>query len=245
MIQSILTLISKKKIQHFLYVHVAFLLGLLLADISIFNFLVSTLFFLCFLAPLFSVMVHNKFNHNYIDFKHPAIEWAGLWLMVIYSFWKFQDLKNYHIFHHQQWLTPNDPTATEIRQGWLKYYVGCTDPCNIPVTNAQENYRVQFMNRYFYLIKFISYALILLAVGFTGFWFIVLLMQFYFFVYFKIHDIIFHNNDLANDKPYLFLIYFTDSWHITHHSNYHQIDQWRYPVINPQFWMYKLLFKPI
>jgi hypothetical protein len=236
-------LFSKKKINYFLYTHVLLILGVLFLDLSWSAMLISLLAHVMVLSPILALTVHYRFNHNYIEFKNSTLEWLGLLLIAVYSFWKFTDVKSYHVYHHQKWLSSEDPTGSEIGQGKIKYYLGMTDPKSIPVIESAHDPKVDWINRHFYLIKFVVYVTIIVLLGINAFFYMIILQQFYFYVFEKMHDLLFHWSVTARDKPWLFPLYFNSSWHIEHHKNYREPDQWHWPLINTHYWFYKLLFK--
>lgn len=238
-----MNIFQKKKFQYFLYTHILFVLGLVVIQPSLLSLAIVLVVYLLFLQPLFSIVGHLKYSHNYSEFRHPAIEWLMILMLTAYNFFKFSDVKNYHILHHRKWLTDQDPTANEVRQGWLKYYIGNTAPVAIPSANVDPMPKFDFANKYFFLIKFIVYSGIILLFGVEAFFLSIITVQFYFFVFMKLHDMIFHWSDLAQNKPWLFLIYFNDSRHIIHHTEYNGLEAWFLPAINPQYWLYKLIFK--
>ena len=232
----------KRKVYNFFYVHLLFVSGLLLLDITATGLTISLLCHVLILSPLSSLIIHLKFNHSYIQFKNSILEWLGLCLVCVYSFWKFTDIKSYHVHHHQSWKTLHDPTASEIAQGKIKYYLGLTDPCTIPKFDATHNPKINFINQNFYLTKISIYLIVILLFGITAFFYSIIAQQFYFYVLNKIHDIMFHSTVDAVDKPWLFPIYFNDSWHVRHHANYLNLDSWQWPWINVHYWYYKLFF---
>ena len=83
------------------------------------------------------------------------------------NFWKFSDSKSYHITHHKEWLTDSDPTAGEVRQGYWRYYFGLTEPYDIPTLYFDRDAEIDFVNKYYFPIKFISLSIFLL---FYSFW---------------------------------------------------------------------------
>ena len=127
-----MNIFQKKKFQQFLYVHTLLAVGLIFLTPTPLEILISLAFYLLILQPIYSVIHHLKYSHNYIEFRNPLIEWSMIIILTIYNFFKFSESKNYHIYHHQTWLTDRDPTAMEVRQGKLKYYLGITEPTNIP-----------------------------------------------------------------------------------------------------------------
>lgn len=243
MIQQIKQNWHKRKLLYFLYVHVGFGLGLIFLDLSLTGLVLSLLFHIMILSPIMALIVHYRFNHGYIEFKNSAIEWISLILIAVYSFWKFTDIKSYHVYHHRTWLTDKDPTGSEIHQGMVRYYVGATDPKAIPKLKQVHDDKVDCINQYFYLIKFVVYVTIIVLFGINVFFYTVILQQFYFYVFEKIHDLAFHWSTTAKDKPWLFPLYFNSSWHIEHHAGYQQPDVWHWPYINMHYWFYRLFFK--
>ena len=231
-----------------MYVHILFLSGLVLLDVSWADLAYSFLFFILIVSPISAVILHNKFKHEYVEFSNSIAEWFGLLYICIYSFWKSDDFKSYHILHHKAWLTDNDPTAVEIRQGKLRYYVGLTDPCPIPKVHTNETWKVDFMNHHFWTIKGLAYLSIVLLFGLKIFYLTVIVQQLYNYVHAKIHDMVFHSSDHlgpAKDVPWLFPFYFNSAWHIDHHSNYSKAEDWRLPWINAQYLFTRLLVKDI
>lgn len=234
--------LSKRKIYYFFYVHLLFISGLFLLDLSVSGLVISFLCYILVLSPIASLITHLKFNHGYIQFKSSILEWVGLLFMCAYSYFKFTDVKSYHVYHHQQWRTLYDPTAAEIAQGKIKYYLGLTDPCAVPTVEITNNSKINFVNQNFYLIKLSIFLVVILLFGMNVFFYSIIAQQFYFYVLGKIHDVMFHSNIDAVDKPWLFPIYFNDSWHIKHHADYSKLDSWQWPWINLHYWYYKLFF---
>ena len=245
MINTVKQLLHKKKFQHFLYVHVLFVAGLLGLDISVKALLISLIFHVLILSPFMTLVTHLKFNHDQVTLKNSFLEWLSLIMMCVYSFWPFRDVKSYHIQHHKTWLTAKDPTASEIAQGPIRYYVGITEPCAITPVNSLPDSRVKFVNDNFYFIKFSVYFFLASIFGFTMFFYMIIAQQFFFYVTEKIHDMAFHSSPNARDKPWLFPLYFNNSWHITHHKDYNRLEAWHCPWINPQYWLFRLFFKQV
>lgn len=238
-----MTLFSKKKFYHFFYTHSLLILGLLFLDLSWSAVLISLFLHVLILSPLMTTIVHYRFNHGYMEFKNSVLEWLSLILIIVYSFWKFTDVKSYHIYHHRKWLTDQDPTGSEINQGVFRYYVGATDPRAIPSLEQVHDSKVDQINQYFYLIKFVVYVTIIALFGINVFFYTIILQQFYFYVFEKIHDLAFHWSNSSKDKPWLFPLYFNNSWHIEHHAGYQQPDVWHWPYVNMHYWLYRLFFK--
>ena len=245
MFASIKDTLFKKKFQHFLYTHVLFLAGMIWFDIILSEFLLSLLYFIVVVAPFFAVIAHLKFNHNYIDFKNSFNEWCGLVFMTVYSFWKFKDLKSYHILHHKNYNTDQDPTYSEIQQGRINYYIGLVDPTAIPTVKVVESQKIAFINTYFYAIKISIYFAIALIFSFKALFLFVFAQQFYYYVYSKCHEILFHGSLQARDLPIFFPIFFNNAWHVEHHTKYDELDPWHWPFVNLHFWYYKLFFKKV
>ena len=244
MTQFLKHIFSKRKFQYFLFVHFLFVVGLLMLDITVAGLLLSLLLHILVVAPISTLITHLKFNHNYIKFKNSIFEWAGLAFMCTYSFFKFTDVKSYHVCHHQYWLTPSDPTASEIAQGKIKYYLGLTEPCTVPKFEAMPDSKINFASQNFYLIKLSIYLIIILLFGINAFFYSIIAQQFYFYALTgKLHDMAFHSNLDAVDKPWLFPLYFNDSWHVEHHREYAKLNSWHWPCINVHYWFYKLFFK--
>lgn len=244
MINIVKDCLRKRKIQHFLYVHLLFLIGLVGLNISVVELTWSLAAFIVVVNPLSAVITHNKFKHEYVAFRNGVAEWFSLAYICVYSFWNSSDFKSYHILHHRAWLTNSDPTAVEIQQGKLRYYVGLTNPCAVPTIATKESDRVLWMNQHFWLIKIALYAGVILIFGTKVFFLSVIAQQFYQYVFSKIHDLAFHSNDHigpSRDLPWLFPIYFNSAWHIDHHRDYDKQELWRWPLVNPQYWFTKLL----
>lgn len=231
---------SKKKVQHFLFVHLMLMVGIFTVPLDIW-YLYGLIFFLLFTLPIFSVTHHLYFNHGYVEFKHPIYKLLVLLYIVLNSFWKFSDVKSYHIQHHQAWLTAGDPTAVEIQQGYFKYYVGLTDPVAISKVEVPVDTLIEFLNRYFVEIKLLLTVAVLVLFGWKVFVHLVIIQQFLMFVFNKIHDIIFHKTLTAKDMPWLAFIYGNDAWHISHHAEYDK-HVW-YTKYIPQYFYTRLLFK--
>jgi hypothetical protein len=189
-----------------------------------------------------AVINHVYFNHHYTSFRNVITEWFALSVMIVFNFWRFRDVKSYHIFHHSQWPTLSDPTAGEIAQGKFRYYVGLTDPVAIPLVSTKESSSFDFASRHYYSLKAFSLLMILVLFGFSGVFYGILMVYFYTYVLAKIHDMLFHSSLNEQDKVWLFPIYFNDAWHIEHHSDYKQ-QYWHWRYINPQYWCSVCLFK--
>jgi hypothetical protein len=231
------------KLKHFAYTHILFILGLISfhpGTVSIFN---DFLIFLLIIQPVGSLIIHQHFNHNYLGFKNEFIEWFAILFLTTFGFWKFKDLKSYHICHHTTWLSDKDPTASEIAQGKLRYYLGITKPTAIPQIQTQENAKITWANENFYIIKGLMYVLIWSLFGIETLWHMVFAQQFFGYVMAKVHDICFHSNSTVKDKPWLFPIYFNDAWHIEHHKEFESQSPWHWSWINLQYWYSKILFK--
>ena len=210
---------SKKKFQHFVYSHVLLIIGILLVPFDHY-YLYDLLIFALITWPLISLVQHSYFNHSYVTFKHKFVKWVMLGYLTIYSFWRFSDMKSYHITHHESWLTDQDPTAREVRQGWFKYYVGLTDPTPIREAIAEHDPDLDRFNNNFYLIKTVVSLLIILLLGIKWFIHLFLIQQFMMYFFSKLHDTVFHYKDTAENKPWLYFIYGADSWHIDHHRDF-------------------------
>lgn len=236
-------LFKKQKFRHFLYVHTLFISGLIYFDIGLKSLIIDLLIFFIIVQPLATNIIHQHFNHRYVEFKNSFIEYLSLIFLVMLVYWKFTDLKSYHVHHHSKWLTDRDPTATEVKQGILKYYIGLTNPSAIPFANVVENSKFEFVTRYFFQLKFVIYLLIVLIFGLETLFHIVIVQQFFAYVFSKIHDITFHYSDDAKDLPWLFPLYFNDAWHIEHHKDFSKANTWHYRYINVHYWYNRILFK--
>ena len=247
MLDSLKKLLSKKKIQHFIYIHLLFVAGLIFLDITLTNLLWSLAGFILIVYPLNTVIVHTKFKHDYVEFRNKFTEAIGLLFICMYSHFKPADFKSYHIQHHKRWLTYQDPTAAEIQQGWLKYYVGLTEPCAIEKVVTRDTNGIKFLNQYFWISKFVIYAIIVLCLGVDTLFLSVIAQQFYYYAIGKVHDIAFHGQDLTagpgRNLPWTFPIWFNNAWHAEHHADYSKQEPWHWHWINPQFWFHSLLFK--
>ncbi len=234
-------LLRKLKFTHFLYCHVLLLAGLLTYGVEV-AFLVSFLSTALVLFPLGSLIVHQHFNHNYAEFKNKFTEWFSLILLVAYSYWPLREMKSYHISHHRTWLTPSDPTASEIAQGKWLYYLGLTTPQHFERYDVTIAPSFEFVAKYFFRIKLAIYALLVLLFGIEGLFYIVIVPQFFMYVLAKGHDLIFHSSPDAQDCPWLFPVYFNDCWHIEHHAHYDEQQAWHWPWVNLHYWYHRLLF---
>jgi hypothetical protein len=218
-------------------------LGLIIFQPSIEKLLQNFLIFLLIIQPIGSLIIHQHFNHNYIDFKNEFLEWCAIIFLITFGFWKFSDLKSYHICHHTTWLTDKDPTAGEIAQGKLRYYVGLTKPTAIPTISIQENAKVIWANENFYIIKGLIYLIVWILFGSETLWHTIFAQQFFGYIMAKIHDMSFHSNPNSKDKPWLFPVYFNDAWHVEHHKDFTGPNTWHWPWVNLQYWYFKIMFK--
>lgn len=247
MFKTIINTLKKKKIQHFLYVHLLFFCGIVALNIS-FNELLFALFLnILIVSPVSSVITHSKLKHDYYNFKNDFFEWLALIYICVFSFWKIEDSKSYHIQHHKAWLTDKDPTGSEIAQGKVNYYIGTTVPCAIEKMQTKDNEKIKFINKYFYHIKILFYILFLF-VSIKLFFLIIVAQQFYGFVLYKLHDIIFHQYDYENqysNKPWLFFLYWNDAWHIDHHVDYTKPEKFYFKWANPHYYISKIFFKDV
>jgi fatty-acid desaturase len=159
------------------------------------------------------------------------------------NYWKFTDVKSYHITHHKLWLGDKDPTAKEVRQGFWKYYIGVTDPTPIQSINAKNDPLVDWFNQHFYTVKIGCLTVLLLLLGWKVFVHLVIIQQFLVYFSLKIQDLVYHSKDSAKDHSWLYLIYGPDAWHIEHHSNYEKMITWRYKYVDAQYLLTKLFFK--
>ena len=238
-----LKLFSQWKFRHFLYVHLTFLLGLVVFEPNWITLLGDFLVFVLIIQPIGSNILHQYFNHNYVVFKNDTVEWAALLFLTTYSFWRPTDLKSYHVCHHTQWLTDKDPTATEIAQGKIRYYLGLTAPSAIPQITAKENPKLTWINRHFLVVKLAIYLAVVVLFGFEALWHLVLAQQFFAYGLAKSHDMLFHSSTASQDKPWLFPLYYNDAWHIEHHKEFTDPTPWHWRSINLQYWYARLLFK--
>ena len=238
-----LTLFRYQKFRHFLYVHTIFLLGLMVFAPSWPTVLQDFLVYVLIIQPIGSNILHQYFNHNYVVFKNDLAEWAALLFLTTYSFWRLTDMKSYHVQHHTKWLTDHDPTATEIAQGKIRYYLGLTVPTAIPRVQVQENAKVNWINKHFLKIKLSIYLTVMMLFGIETLWHFVLAQQVFSYGLAKLHDISFHSSTAAGDKPWLFPVYFNDAWHIEHHKDFALPSNWHYRWINLQYWYSRLFFK--
>lgn len=238
---SIKTHLNKKKFQNFLFIHGLFLIGILTIPADNWYFY-DILIFVLFTLPFNSVMQHMFLNHGYIEFKNTIVKTIAFVYLILNNFWKFADAKSYHITHHKLWLDADDPTSKEIHQGLIKYYVGITDPVAIPKIDTKEDQLVTFINRYFYLIKFLLVVAAVAVFGWKIFVHLVIVQQLLLYIVSKIHDVIFHHSTHTKDCPWLFPLYSNDAWHIEHHTEYESM-AWHWKPVNVQYFYYKLLFK--
>lgn len=234
-------LLRKLKFTHFLYCHLLMALGLLAYGLEI-ELLWSFILTALVLFPLGSLVVHQHFNHNYSQFRNSAAEWFSLLLLIAYSYWPLREMKSYHISHHQRWLQPTDPTASEIAQGKWLYYLGLTVPQQFDKFEAEITASFALAARYFFRIKLAIYFVLAMLIGVKGLFYVIVVPQFFMYILAKVHDMIFHSNPAAKDAPWLFPLYFNDCWHIQHHRDYSESQQWHWPWVNLHFWYHKLLF---
>lgn len=238
-----MSVFRKKKFQNFVSVHVLFLAGLLVLDPTWSAMAWSLVVTILIILPLQTLIYHHRFNHDYIDFRHPVLEWLGLWFLVVYHYWRFDDARSYHVMHHRHYGTDQDPTAREIQQGRWRFYVGLTDPTAIPRVEYQAGAVTAWFNRYFWTVKTVTYVTLIVVLGLQGFWLAVLLPQFYLYVLMKLHEYVFHSVDRPRNLPWLFPVFFNDAWHIRHHEDDREQDPWRWPWINPQWYFYRCFFR--
>jgi hypothetical protein len=220
-----------------------FLLGLLVFRPTGYTVLQDLLVYVLVIQPIGSNILHQYFNHNYVVFRNDTAEWAALLFLTTYSFWRPTDLKSYHVRHHTKWTTDLDPTASEIAQGKIRYYLGITKPNAIPQIAVQENAKLEWINKNFLKVKLAIYLVIAWLLGFETVWHLVLAQQFFGYALAKIHDITFHSSVSAQDRPWLFPLYYNDAWHIEHHKEFSSPAPWHYRYINLQYWYSRLLFK--
>jgi hypothetical protein len=237
------SLLSKKKFQHFCITHILLLIGIVTVPFNNW-YLYDLLIFMLFTCPINSIIQHLYFNHNYIDFKNKIFKIFWLLYIVLFNHWKFTDVKSYHISHHKNWLTSLDPTSSELQQGFLKYYVGITQPIKIDFVSNKKDNVIDFLNNYFYIIKIFLIIALVIFFGWTLFFHLILIQQFLWLLAGRIHDYLFHKNNELSDKPWLFPIFWSDSWHIEHHKTYEK-NIWHWKYINIQYYYCKLFFKSI
>ena len=210
---------SKKKFQHFIYTHILLIIGILLVPFD-YYYLYDFVIFALITWPLISLVQHTYFNHSYVTFKNRFVKLMMLSYLTFYSFWRFSDMKSYHITHHESWLTDKDPTAREVRQGWFKYYVGLTDPTSINEIIPEQDPDLDLFNRNFYTVKIAMSLVIVFVLGIKWFVHLFLIQQFMMYFFSKLHDTVFHYKDTAGNKPWLYFLYGADSWHIDHHRDF-------------------------
>jgi len=210
---------NKSKFRAFVYSHLLLLLALVVLPLDRY-YLYDLLVFSFVTSPLIRLVQHEYFAHSYVRFRNRFVKFLMFSYFSLYSFWKLEDTKNYHIAHHKSWLTEKDTTAREVRQGWFRYLLGLSDPAPMDVKVNERDPDVIFFNGYFYPIKIILLILIYLCFGLTFLIHFVLIQQWMIYVTGRFHDIMFHYKDSAKDQPLTWLIYGNDSWHITHHSDF-------------------------
>lgn len=231
-----------KKFQHFIFVHLCLLIGIVSVPIDSW-YLYDLVIFRLVSYPMTSTILHLYFNHNYLTFRNTFTKVISLLYVTLTNFWKFTDVKSYHITHHRLWLSNQDPTAVEVRQGFWKYYIGITSPTPIQTIDAKNDPLVDWFNRYFYMIKLVMVLVLLLLLGWKVFVHLIIIQQFLVYFSLKIQDYTYHSDNSAVDKSWLYIIYGPDAWHIEHHSNYEKMIAWRYKYIDAQYLLTKLFFK--
>lgn len=234
-------LLSKRKFQHFLLTQISLLIGILTVPLDI-QYVYDIVILVLFTNPIYSVVQHLYFSHNYYQFRYGIIKKILVFYILLNSFWRFADLKSYHIMHHMNWLTDKDPTASEVRQGSFRYFLGLTQPSELSYKVSESDSFVTEVNRNFYLYKFIITALFLMIFGWYWYVHLVIIQQWLAYLAAKAHDILFHHHDDAKDKPWLFWLYGNEAFHIEHHKNF-QNTVWHYRVFNIQYWYHKILYR--
>jgi fatty-acid desaturase len=242
MINTLKTYWTYKKFQHFTFTHLFLIIGVLTIPVDIW-YLYDLLIFRLISYPVSSVILHMYFNHNYVIFRNAFFKAISLAYVTLNSFWKFTDVKSYHIMHHKYWLTEQDPTSKEIQQGYWKYYIGVTSPTAIHLIDFKNDSMVNWFNRYFYAIKIALTLILILLLGWKLFVHLVIIQQFLVYLSLKAQDCVFHSNNNAKDSSWLYIVYGPDAWHIDHHTNYEQIIKWRFKYTDPQYLFAKLLCK--
>ena len=242
MIDSLRLYWSYKKFQHFTFVHICLIIGILTVPVDIW-YLYDLLIFRFVTFPMTSTMGHLYFNHNYIIFRNSIAKIIGLTYITLTNFWKFTDVKSYHITHHKSWLSDKDPTAIEVRQGICKHYIGITNPTPIQLVNTKQDNILVWFNSYFFIIKIVGILALILLLGWKLFVHLIIIQQFLMYFSLKAQDQIYHSDNFAKDQPWLFVIYGSDAWHIEHHHNYEKMITWRFKYIDPQYLLTKLFFK--
>ncbi len=243
MLKKLKNLWCKKKVQYFVFTHLLLLIGISTVPINIWYFY-DLLILIWVTWPINSVIQHLYFTHGYYKFRFKFVKYVILWYLAMINFWKFSDSKSYHITHHKEWLTDSDPTAGEVRQGYWKYYFGLTEPYNIPTLYSDRDAEIDFVNKYYFPIKFISLSIFILLFGWYLFVHLIIVQIFLGYLTQKAIEIIFHRKDSAKDLPWLFWLYGNDAWHVEHHKTYDK-NIWHWKPINLQYMYSKLLFSNI
>ena len=237
-------LLKKKKFQNFLYIHTVLVLGLILFPWTVWNLVVTFLATVWIVLAIQTLIYHHYFNHDYIKFKNSVLEILGLWWLTVYHYWRFDDARSYHVCHHRNYGTDQDPTSGEIKQGPWKFYVGLTNPMVIPKIDFDPTPATAWFNHWFWTVKLSTYTVVVLIAGWSSLWWWVLLPQCYMHLLMRLHEYVFHSTTTPKNLPWLFPVFLNDAWHITHHEDDRFQDPWQLRWINPQWYFYKLFFTP-
>lgn len=159
-----------------------------------------------------------------------------------------------HSAHHKNVNTSNDQNTVKVNQGRLKHLFGLTKPGR--VRNAMGDYKIPDFYMWNFCCK--HYLIIFLV---TNIVFMILSPKLYIFLHavpfligkfnlvVKSHDIAWHFKPEKNfvDKPYMFLLSFTDAWHTEHHKNPIVLNfgPGLYKWLNPQFYYLCLIDRSI
>lgn len=212
----------KYKFRHFVFVHALLLIGLLSIPFNPAHYLYDLLIFITVTWPVYAMNTHVFVAHQWCTYRNRIFKLLMLCYLNINTFWRFQDMRCYHIQHHATWGSKDDPTGNEVRQGWLKYYMGVTEPVTIKKYKVKYDEDTEFFARNLWTIKIILFLTIWLVFGWTIFVHLCLIQPWLMYLALKLHDILFNHSMDAKDKPWLYPIYGDDAWHITHHKDYSQ-----------------------
>ena len=214
------------------------------------SYIVWALVFYFFATPLVALIFHDWICHEYCKPRNPVMKF--LLLMFFYLHDNNVKLKkNYHVFHHQMWGTPEkDPTYRKLKGvSFLRYAFGLQNNLDLGVPEREFSILedlpwVRFMDRHSRTIYLASVVILFVVLPLEWFAVFGVLYPWLFFVLLSYHDYHLHGPVRNPDRAWMTVVFAHAAWHQYHHEHwrteYYGPGLWRW--INPAWYYRHLLF---
>jgi len=235
---------------HLLKIWILHLAAILCLIVLPWQYFAASLVLYFFMMPIFQLIFHDWICHEYCKPKNQFLE--KVMLLIFYTHDNnVRDKKNYHIFHHTKWNTPEeDPTYRKLEGVSLfRYIIGFQKNLDLGIYNKNFSILeklsiVQWLDKYSRLLYISWISLIFLLFPLS--WFIIICVFYPWILYITscYHDYYLHGPIKNHDRNWTAIMFGHGAWHYAHHENwrdeYYGPGLWR--IINPAWYVRQLLF---